>query len=315
MNLAPHPITLRQLQYLVAVAEHRSFRRAAESCRVAQPSLSAQVAQAEEALGARLFERDRRGVLLTQAGRAIVERARALLVGADELVEAARRLGDPFEGLLRIGVIPTVGPYLLPEVAKVLRERYPKLMFVWVEDKTASLLEMLARADIDGALVALEAEIGDLPRVVLGKDAFVFAAAPSHPLSAARRPIKPEELDGEQVLLLDDGHCFREQALAYCSRAGAVEGGYRATSLATLVQMVAGGAGVTLLPGLAVPVENRRDELRLRPFAPKAPARTLALVWRRGSSLEVTLKPVGETLRAAYGALSADRLKLSKSHK
>jgi LysR family hydrogen peroxide-inducible transcriptional activator len=315
MHLAPHPITLRQLQYLVAVAEHRSFRRAAESCRVAQPSLSAQVAQAEEALGVQLFERDRRRVLLTQAGRAIVERARGLLLGADELVEAARRFGDPFAGMLRIGVIPTVGPYLLPDVAPVLRERYPKLSFLWIEEKTAVLLERLERGEIDGALVALESEMDELPRVVLGKDTFVLAAAPSHRLSAAKRPIKAEELEGEEVMLLDDGHCFRDQALAYCERVGAVEGGYRATSLATLVQMVAGGAGVTLLPGLAVPVENRRDELRLRPFAPKVPSRTLALVWRRGSAFEITLKPVGETLRAAYGALPADSYKLSNIQK
>ena len=151
MQLAPHPITLRQLQYVVAVAEHRSFRKAAEQCRVAQPSLSAQIAQAEEALGVKLFERDRRRVLLTQAGRAIVERARTLLVGADELVEEARRLGDPFSGALRLGVIPTVGPYLLPEVAHVLRERYPKLTFLWIEDKTAVLLQKLERAEIGRA--------------------------------------------------------------------------------------------------------------------------------------------------------------------
>jgi LysR family transcriptional regulator, hydrogen peroxide-inducible genes activator len=303
VQLAPHPVTLRQLQYVVAVAEHKSFRRAAEVCRVAQPSLSAQIAQAEEALGVRLFERDRRRVLVTAAGQEIVLRARALLVGADELVEAARRFGDPFVGALRLGVIPTVGPYLLPELAHVLRERYPRLSFLWVEDKTAALLGKLDRAELDGALLALEAGVGDLPRVVLGRDTFVFAAAPSHPFSMAKKPLRPEDLDGEEVMLLDDGHCFRDQALAYCSRAGAVEGGYRATSLATLVQMVAGGAGVTLLPGLAVPVENRRQELTLRPFAPKVPFRTLALVWRRGSAFETTLKPVGETLRTAYGSL------------
>lgn len=303
MQLSPHPVTLRQLQYIVAVADHRSFRRAAELCRVAQPSLSAQIAQVEEALGVVLFERDRRRVLLTEAGRTLVQRARALLIGADELIEEAHRLSDPFSGTLRLGVIPTVGPYLLPEIAHVLRERYPKLTFVWVEEKTAQLLEKLERAEIDCALLALEAEIGDLPRVVLGRDTFLLAAAPSHPLCAEKRLIKPEDLEGQEVMLLDDGHCFREQALAVCAKAGAVETGYRATSLATLVQMVAGGAGVTLLPSLAVPVENRRNELHLRPFAPKAPARTLALAWRRGSALQTTLKPVGETLRAAYASL------------
>jgi LysR family hydrogen peroxide-inducible transcriptional activator len=305
MKLSSHAITLRQLQYVVAVADHRSFRRAAEACLVAQPSLSAQVAELEGALGMRLFERDRRGVLVTPAGGALVARARALLIAADDLVETARGLADPFGGSLRIGVIPTVGPYLLPEVAPTLRERYPKLTFIWVEEKTATLVERLARADLDAAILALEADIGDPSRVVLGKDPFVFAAATDHPLATSGRPLKQRDLEGERVLLLDDVHCFREQALSFCARAGAVETGYRATSLTTLVQMAAGGAGVTLLPSLAVAVENRRETLRIRSFARPAPSRTLALVWRRGSSLATALKAVGETLRATYSSLGA----------
>ncbi len=303
MLLSPHPVTLRQLQYIVAVAMRKSFRKAAEDCHVSQPSLSAQVAQAEDTLGVRLFERDRRSVVLTPPGQAIVERARALLVNADELVDSARQFADPFSGSLRIGVIPTVGPYLLPEVAPRLRERYPKLAFLWTEEKTSVLMDKLAKAELDGAIVATEAEIGDLPRLVLGPDAFVFAAAPNHPLSASKRPLKAEELEGEHVLLLDDGHCFREQALSFCSRSGALEAGFRATSLPTLVQMAAGGAGVTLLPSLAVSVENRRQALRVRPFGPKVPSRTLALAWRKHSALETALKAVGETLRSAYRAL------------
>jgi LysR family transcriptional regulator, hydrogen peroxide-inducible genes activator len=191
MNLAPHPFTLRQLQYVVAVAERRSFRQAAEACRVAQPSLSAQVAQVEDLLSVKLFERDRRRVVPTAAGLAFVARARAILLEADGLVDAARVLGDPLAGPLRLGVIPTVAPYLLPEVAPALRTRFPKLTFLWTEDKTASLVERLGRAELDGALVALEADLGDLPRVVLGKDPFVFAAPPGHPLSASRRPLDP----------------------------------------------------------------------------------------------------------------------------
>jgi LysR family hydrogen peroxide-inducible transcriptional activator len=303
MNLAPHAVTLRQLQYVVAVADRKSFRKASAACGVSQPSLSAQVAQAEEALGVRLFERDRRAVAPTEAGRAVVQRARALLVAVDELFEASRRLGDPFGGTLRVGVIPTVGPYLLAEVAPALRERYPKLTFVWAEEKTKVLLGKLADAELDGAIVALEAEVGDLPRVVLGKDPFVFAAPPGHPLASSKRPLRPEDLEGERVLLLDDGHCFREQALSFCARAGAEEASFRATSLPTLVQMAAGGAGVTLLPAIAVGLENRREALFVRPFAPKAPSRTLALVWRKGSALETSLRAVGETLRATYGRL------------
>ncbi|MFT3915556.1 MAG: LysR substrate-binding domain-containing protein [Anaeromyxobacteraceae bacterium] len=306
MNLAPHPFTLRQLQYVVAVADRRSFRQAAEACRVAQPSLSAQLAQVEDVLGVRLFERDRRRVVTTAAGLAFVARARAILLEADALVDAARTLGDPLAGPLRLGVIPTVGPYLLPEVAPALRARFPRLVFLWTEDKTATLVEQLGRAELDGALVALEAELGDLPRVVLGKDPFVFAAPAGHRLASARRSLDPRELDGEQVLFLDDGHCFRDQALAFCSRAGAGEAGYRATSLATLVQMAAGGAGVTLLPSLALPVENRRHALEVRPFSPgRAPSRTLALVWRRGAAVEPALKAVGEVLKERYARIEA----------
>jgi LysR family hydrogen peroxide-inducible transcriptional activator len=313
MQLAPHPLTLRQLQYVVAVADRQSFRKAAEACHVAQPSLSAQVAQVEEGLGVQIFERDKRGVALTTAGRVLVERARALLIAADELVESARTLADPFAGTLRVGVIPTIGPYLLPELAPVLRERYPRLSFVWNEDRTAVLVERLGRAELDAAILALESDIGDLPHLVLGKDPFVFAAPPAHPLSASKRPLRPDDLEGERVLLLDDGHCFRDQALSFCARAGAEEAGYRATSLATLVQMAAGGAGVTLLPTLAVGLENRRDALCVRPFAPKAPSRTLALVWRKGSALETTIRAVGETLRSAYATLAGTAARAARA--
>jgi LysR family hydrogen peroxide-inducible transcriptional activator len=307
VNLAPHPMTLRQLQYVVAVADRKSFRAAAEVCHVAQPSLSAQIAQIEEALSVRIFERDRRKVALTAAGEALVKRARALLVGADELVDAARQLSDPLSGSLRLGVIPTVGPYLLPEVAPVLRQRFPKLSFIWIEDKTAQLVERLKLGELDGAILALEADIGDLPKVVLGKDNFVLAVAPEHPLARAKGPLKPEKLDHEQVLLLDDGHCFRDQALSFCERAGVEEAGYRATSLATLVQMAASGSYVTILPSLAVAVENRRQTLRTRPFVAKPPGRTLALVYRRQSALEATLRAVGTVLHESYTKLLAEQ--------
>jgi LysR family hydrogen peroxide-inducible transcriptional activator len=304
MRLSPHPVTLRQLQYLVAVADRKSFRRAAEDCHVAQPSLSAQVAHAEDVLGIRLFERDRRRVVHTAAGEVFLERARALLVAADGLVDSARSLADPLSGPLRLGVIPTIGPYLLPEVAPALRSRLPRLTLLWTEEKTALLVERLARADLDAAVVALEADVGDLPRIVLGRDPFVFAAPAGHPLAASRRPLDPADLDGERVLFLDDGHCFRDQALSFCSRAGAEEAGYRATSLATLVQMAAGGAGVTLLPTLAVNVENRRHALRIRPFATHVPSRTLALVWRKGTAVGTAVRAVGEALREAYARLA-----------
>jgi LysR family hydrogen peroxide-inducible transcriptional activator len=305
MKLAPHPFSLRQLQYIVAVADRKSFRGAAEACHVAQPSLSAQVAQVEELLSVQLFERDRRTVALTAAGAAFVARARALLIAADDLIELAHGLSDPFAARLRIGIIPTVGPYLLPEVAPALRKRYPKLQFVWIEDKTAALAQRLERAELDAAIVALETgELGDLPHAVLGRDPFVFAAPKGHPLANGKGPVRPDQLDGERVLLLDDGHCFRDQALAFCSRSGAEESDYRATSLPTLVQMAASGGGVTLLPSLAVELENRRHSLQVRPFAPKAPGRTLALVWRKTTALTTVLTALAETLRQEYARVA-----------
>ncbi len=296
-------MTLRQLQYVLAVAQLRSFRQAAEVCHVAQPSLSAQIAQVEDALGVQIFERDRRRVNLTPAGERLVTKARALLAQAEELAAAARQYGDPLAGQVRLGVIPTIGPYLLPEVAPRLRTLYPKLSFVWSEEKTDVLVAKLNRGELDGAILALEANLGDLTRLVLGRDPFVLATPAAHPLGVSSKPVKPQELEGQRVLLLDDGHCFRDQALPYCARAGAEEAGYRATSLSTLVQMAAGGAGVTLLPSLALPVENRNNTLKIREFAPKAPYRTIALVWRAGAAIERTLRPVGEALQKTYASL------------
>ena len=304
MLFAPHPVTLRQLQYIVAIANRKSFRRAAEDCHVSQPSLSEQVAQAEDVLGIRIFERNQRSVAITSAGQAVVERARALCVGADDLFEDARRLADPLAARLRLGVIPTVAPYLLPETAPILREHYPKMAFLWSEDKTQVLVERLSRGELDGAILALEADVGELRRVVLGSDPFVFAASASHRLMASRQPVKLNDLDGESVLLLDDGHCFRKQVLSFCAQSGADEAGFRATSLATLVQMAAGGIGVTLLPSLALRVENRLNALSVRRFAPKAPSRTLALCWRSISALDGALARVGHTLRVTYQAMT-----------
>lgn len=307
MRLAPHPMTLRQLQYIVSVAELRSFRRAAEACHVSQPALSAQIAQVEQALGVALFERDNRRVLVTAAGDEFLTRARALLLAADDLVTTAQRHADPFAGELTLGVIPTIAPYLLPHLVPVLREKFPKLSVYWVEARTEELVRKLDAAELDGALVALESELGDRAWVELGADPFVFAAAPTHPLARGARSIKRDELEGEDVLVLDDGHCFRDQVLKFCASAHAEEGAFRATSLATLSQMVAGGLGVTLLPTLALDVENRAASLKVRSIAPEPPTRTLALAWRRSSPLEVVLRPVGEAMRAAYARLPGQR--------
>ena len=302
MKLSPLSLSLRQLQYAVAVADTLSFRAAAERCHVAQPSLSAQLSQLEDALGVRLFERDRRRVLPTTAGRELVERARRVLHEAGDLVEAASRAGDPLSGRLSIGVIPTISPYLLPAAAPALRKAYPRLAVVWREEKTADLMRAVRDATLDAALLALEAEIGDVEREVIARDPFVLATPPRHPLGTATAPARPAELRDGPVLLLDDGHCFRDQALSVCSRARARvrESEFRATSLSTLAQMVAGGAGVTLLPELAVPTEATRVGLRVRPFAEPAPHRTIGLVWRRGCPLAPALRQVAATIRETY---------------
>jgi len=294
---SPHAFSLRQLQYLVAVADQLSFRKAAEVCHVSQPSLSAQLAELESAFGVRVFERDRRRVLLTTAGQELVERARKLLAEADDLVEAARRVRDPLSGMLRIGVIPTVSPYLLPKIAPALGRDFPRLKVVWVEDKTASLSEALNRGTLDAAILALEADIGRLDHAVLAKDPFVLATPKNHALGLKKSTVNAEELKGEGILLLDDGHCFREQALAACADAHARELQFRATSLTTLAQMVASGAGITLLPSMAVPSESKRLGLKVRKFAKPEPHRTIALVWRKGSPLSEALQTVASSMR------------------
>jgi LysR family hydrogen peroxide-inducible transcriptional activator len=298
--LAPHPFSLRQLQYAIAVAESLSFRRAAQLCHVSQPSLSAQIAELEAALGVMLFERDRRRVLVTAAGKQVLERARRLLVEADDLAGAARRAADPLAGTLRIGVIPTISPYLLPSTTPVLRAAYPRLACVWVEDKTAALARALEDGALDAALLALEAEIGEVEHEIVAEDPFVLATRGGDPLGKKSSPAKPGELREARVLLLDDGHCFREQALAYCSSVRAQELEFRATSLTTLTQMVAGGMGVTLLPKLAVPTEAERAGLEIRAFARPVPHRTIALVWRKRSPLGDALKKIAGTIREAY---------------
>lgn len=296
--MGPHPFSLRQLQYAVAVADEGGFRRAAERCGVSQPSLSAQLALLEEALGARLFERGRRGVLLTTAGADLIERARGVLTAAADLVTSARLLRDPLCGTLRIGVIPTLSPYLLPEVAPALASRFPRLAVQWSEERTEPLLRSLRDGQLDAALLARVAGLSELSVAPVAREPFVLAGAPAQPLLRSRKRVHLAELAGASLLLLEDGHCFREQALAVCSSARAREVSYRATSLATLSRMAASG-GVTLLPALALAVENRNGELAVRRFADPQPSRELVLAWRERSPLGGALREVAACVAAA----------------
>ena len=307
--------TLRQMQYLIAVAEMLSFRRAAALCNVSQPSLSAQIAEMETSLGVALFERDRRGVLVTAAGREIISRARRVLVEADDFAEAANRFVDPLAGTLRIGVIPTIASYLLPRIVPALRKAYPRLMFVWIEDKTEVLVRAVSHGDLDAALLALEADVGDLEHDTIAVDPFVLATPRGHKLSRGAACVTRNQLRGERVLLLDDGHCFRDQVLEYCSGTSIEELGFRATSLPTLAQMVSSGAGVTLLPSIALPTETNRCALSIRTFSRPEPFRTIVLGWRRRSALADTLHKIAQTLRTtvAEPKKSKGRISTSKS--
>jgi LysR family hydrogen peroxide-inducible transcriptional activator len=302
------PVSLRQLQYIVAVAEVASFRRAAEACHVAQPSLSAQIAVAERALGVQLFERTGRRLRVPPAAAPVIAQARRILMAAGDLQEIARQQADPFRGTLRLGVIPTICPYLLPDLAPALTRDYPDMTVDWSEERTARLVAQVKEGAIDAAIVALEADLRGLAHEPLGWDPFFVAAAPGHPFAGGNKKTRltPKDLDGERIFLLDEGHCFRDQALRLCARAGARETGFRATSLATLVQMVSASGGVTLLPSIALPVENRRGQLTVRPFASPGPGRTLALAWRRGSALRAPLVRIASTMRHALQNLKSE---------
>jgi len=302
MDTAPLPFTLRQMQYALAVAETRNFSKAAERCAVAQPSLSAQVAALEEALGVPLFERGRGGVRITAPGQALLARMGRMLTDGGDLAREARACLDPLAGPLRLGIIPTLAPYALPFLAPALQTAFPRLQPIWIEAPTAALVAGLQGGSLEGAFLALEAELGDLETLALGRDPFQVCLPVRHRLARGRRALRLDELEGERLLLLDDGHCLRQQALAACGRTRVDELGFRATSLATLVHMVASGAGITLLPRLAVATEAARATVVLRLLAAPAPFRTLALAWRPGSYLEPALRQVAAKAAAAFGA-------------
>jgi LysR family transcriptional regulator, hydrogen peroxide-inducible genes activator len=296
-SIAAQDLSIRQLQYIVAVADTLGFHRAAERCGVSQPTLSSQVQKLEDVLGVRLFERDRRRVLVTTAGHPIIAHARTVLVGLEDLLRAARQTTDPLAGTLRLGVIPTIAPYLLPWITPAIAKRWPKLRLSLVETKTDELLADLRAGELDAGLLAVVDGMEDLASEVVLEDPFV-AALPSAHLLAKKKQVSIAELEREPVLLLEDGHCLREQALALCRRTVATETDLRATSLATLVQMVSAGAGVTLLPSIAVDVENRRGQLAIRPLA-RGHGRTICLAWRKTTPLSQPLRELARTASAA----------------
>ena len=292
-------MNLRDLRYLVALADERHFGKAAERCFVSQPTLSAQIRKLEEYLGVPLFERQPKRVSLTETGEKVVRRARSLLQEADAIVELAKTDRDPLSGNIKLALIPTVGPYLLPHVVGRLKRELPRLKLMLYEYQTEPLLEKLRAGEIDAGILALPVDMDGLESAVLYDEPFALAVPANHPL-AERERVKIDDLRGETLLLLEDGHCLRDQALEVCSRVRVNETqDYRATSLETLRQMVAAGHGITLLPELAAetPVGTARG-LRIKPFAKPAPGRTVGAVWRKSSTRGPAIEAVTNAIRA-----------------
>ncbi|QIP84871.1 LysR family transcriptional regulator [Streptomyces sp. Tu 2975] len=298
--------SLAQLRAFAAVAEHLHFRDAAAAIGMSQPALSGAVSALEEALGVQLLERTTRKVLLSPAGERLAVRARAVLEAVGALMDEAEAVRAPFTGVLRLGVIPTVAPYLLPTVLKLVHERYPDLDLQVHEEQTSSLLEGLGAGRLDLLLLAVPLGVPGVTELPLFDEDFVLVTPEDHWLGG-RQDIPREALRELHLLLLDEGHCLRDQALDICREAGRTEGApvtTTAAGLATLVQLVAGGLGVTLLPRTAVDVETgRAGRLQTGWFADPAPSRRIALAMRSGAARGGEFEEFAKALREAMAAL------------
>jgi LysR family transcriptional regulator, hydrogen peroxide-inducible genes activator len=294
-------VTLRQLRYLAALAEHRHFGRAAEACAVTQPALSMQIRELERLLGVELVERRPGEVALTQIGLEVAQRGDRVLAGARDLVDFARHRGRLLTGRLQIGVIPTLAPYVLPKLLPVLQRRYPDLRIELRETQTKSLLDELARGSLDAVMLALPVHEAEIETIRLFDDPFLLGVPAGDPRPETAR-VTAAEVDRQQLILLEEGHCLRDQALAYCAgarRDAALSLG--ATSLATVLQMVANGYGVTLVPRVAVDVEVRNERVKLLRFADPEPGRTIGLAWRRSSPRKVDFVALGQIVMETLG--------------
>jgi LysR family hydrogen peroxide-inducible transcriptional activator len=298
-----HLPSLKQLRYLVALAEHGHFGRAATACFVSQSTLSAGLKELESALEAELVERNNRSVLFTPLGLEVVARAKRVLRETEELTELAAGARAPLSGRLRLGIIPTIAPYLLPRTLPYLRKTYPKLQLYLTEDQTARLLGLLDDGTLDLVLLALPYQAGDVVTLPLFQDGFHLVCRKDHPL-AQKKTVTLADLKDANLLLLAEGHCLRDHALAAC-RLSDAESGFAGASLNTLVDMVAGGLGVTLLPDMAVQAHvPKGGELVARPFDRGAPGksgagRQIGLAWRNTSSRAAEFKELGAALTKA----------------
>jgi LysR family hydrogen peroxide-inducible transcriptional activator len=275
-------MNLRDLKYLIAIAQHRHFGKAAKECFVSQPTLSTQIKKLEDELGVILIERNNKQVLLTEVGVQIIAKARHILKNVDEVREIAAHFKEPDAGRISLAAIPTLAPYLLPHIMPAIHRQLPKLQVMLYELQTAVCLSKLENGELDAALLALPVEQGNsLKHEPLFEEPFLAATAPDKPL-AKRKEIKLMDLAGEEILLLADGHCLRDQALDICNKIDAREiAGFRATSLETLRQMIASGIGVTLMPQLAtLDKACNQNSIRYIPFEQPAPSRRIVLTYR-----------------------------------
>jgi LysR family hydrogen peroxide-inducible transcriptional activator len=297
-------MNLRDLRYLVAVGEHRHFGRAAEACFVSQPTLSTQLKKLERELGVELVERRPGHVMLTAAGERVAARARVMLDEADNIRAIARRAQDPRAGTVRMGHFPTLAPYLLPHVVPELHRRLPQLELLLVEEKTEVVVQQLQAGRLDVGVLAVPVHQPFHQEDLFHED-FLLAVPSDHPLAAGDEPVDVGVLADADVLLLEEGHCLRDQALSVCRLAGGVEhAGFRATSLETLRQMVAAGVGVTLLPELAVrPPVAPSDGIRLLRFRDPVPSRQIAMFWRDTSVYRDLLPEIAEVIRTTVAPL------------
>ncbi len=296
--------TFKQLRYFQALARHGHFGRAAEACAISQPALSVQIRDLEEMLGAPLFERGPRQVRLTGFGEDFAARARDILRAVDELGDVARAAQDRLVGRLRLGVIPTVAPYLLPALLAALDRSHPDMRLNVRETLTARLIDEIHAGDLDAAIVALPVSEPGLTEVPLAEEDLVLirqATAPGPPVADL------SGLSTDDLLLLEEGHCFRDQALAFCGTGGgggAARTGFGGSSLATLVQLVGAGLGVTLIPEMAIAVETRSAPVAVARFPDPAPTRTLGMIWRATTPLAAQLEGVAEVVRDAARGLA-----------
>jgi LysR family hydrogen peroxide-inducible transcriptional activator len=291
-------ITLRQLRYLSSLARFRHFGRAAEDCAVTQPALSMQIRELEREIGAELVERRPGDIALTDTGLDVAQRAERILAATRDLVDFARHR-EVLSGPLKLGIIPTLAPYVLPRVLPLLQRQYPRLRLEVRETQTRMLLDELTRGELDGVMLALPAEAADVESLVLFVDPFLLAV-PACDAPSGSGPVGLDDVDQRRLILLEEGHCLRDQALAFCAAPRRDQpAGLGATSLATVMQMVANGYGVTLVPKVAADVEVRDERVKLLQFSEPAPSRTIGLGWRRTSPRMRDFEALGEIVRQA----------------